>query len=317
MATERASVDVIQSAIDDFTAGIPAMERKQFDSIYAMLKDLSLDEEGKIKSTIDNLKIINRVKNELDSLTSSDKFLNKVSDLQDVVSKVTSVQTAYLGNAFSDFEAPKLLPYIEKQAFENTVSSLTDAGINENVLTSASDILEQHLRDGSSFKSLVDKLEETMVSSKETDSKLLSYSKQIINDTMSNYAREYHALVTDDLGLQYFGYVGALVDASRPLCRALVKKHWIHESELASIARGEVDGQNGMTIKGKFHKYTEGLMPGTNGSNFQTRCAGYNCTHQLVPVPSDAVPTSIRRKFEDNVNADNAELADSRPRRKK
>lgn len=298
MATDKSSVDVIQSAIDDFTKGIPAMERKQFDVIYGLLKDLSLDAEGNIKSTIDNLKIVNKVNNELDRLTTDNRYLNKVADLQDTINKVTTVQTSYLSKAFADFTAPKLLPYIEKQAFENTVSSLTSAGIKENVLNSASDILEQHLRDGSSFRSLVTKLEENMVGSKDVDSKLLSYSKQIINDTMSNYAREYHALVTDDLGLEYYGYVGALVDASRPLCRALVKKRWIHKSELGGIARGVVDGDEGMTIKGKYHKYTEGLMPGTNASNFQTRCGGYNCSHQLVPVPAEAVPTSIRKKFE-------------------
>ncbi len=182
-----------------------------------------------------------------------------------------------------------------------------DAGVNENVINDAADIVETHIRDGSSFTTLVDELKTRIVSNPETDSKLVSYSKQIINDTLSDFSRNYNNLVTEDLELEWFEYLGALVDTSRPFCKALVKKHFIHKSELPKISRGDIDG----------HQVSlEGLVKGTNGSNIISRAGGYNCSHQFIPVPSSTVPTSLRRKFEKNIKPDQEELANDRPRRK-
>jgi hypothetical protein len=299
--SRRASVDSIQEAIDKFVHGIPTLERKQYDRIYALLKDLSLDADGKINPTIENLKIVNRVKNQLDSVVNSDEYIGKVADLKDAISKVSDVQTAYLTTAFAAFEPSALVPHLEKMANENVVSSLTDAGVNENVVNAAADIVEQHVRDGSSFTTLVDELKDKIVTSPEIDSKLVSYSKQTINDTLSGFSRNYHKLITADLGLQWFVYVGALVDSSRPFCKAMVAKHYIHESEFGAMLRNNSH---------------EGLMAGTNVSNLIDRCGGWNCSHQLVPVPSSSVPSSLRRKFEPDVTADETELTDARPKRK-
>lgn len=289
MSAVRSSVNLISDSIVEFTSGIPEVERLQFNKIYALLKDLSLDSDGNIKATLENLKIIGRVKTQLQSIVDSSLYQDKIIDLNNALDNVNKIQTNYFRITFKDFTEPKTIEKLQELAFDSTVDQLAGAGIQENVVNMSADIVEDHIRDGSSFANLVDELKVKMLGNKEVDSKLISYAKQTINDTLSGFSRNYHALVTEDLGLEWFEYVGALVDSSRPVCIALVAKRWIHKSELAGVAKGLIDGVQ--------HSIA-GLYPGTNGSNFLQRCGGYFCDHQAVPVPSSVIPIEVRRQFE-------------------
>lgn len=285
----RDSVDEIQKAIASFTEGLPELDKKQYDKVYAILKDLSLDSEGHIKPTIANLKIINKVKNQLASVVNNPLYQAKILELNVALEKVNGLQTEYYKKTFKDFAKPKTVAKIQEITFDNTVDQLAGSGIDQEVVGVSADLVEQGIRSGASFTTMVDELKVKMVGNKKIPSRLISYSKQIINDTMSGFARNYHAIVTNDLELEWGMYIGSLVATSRPMCEALVAKKYIHKSELAGIARGYVDG----VFIG-----TEGFMPNTTGENFPFRCAGFQCAHVLVPIPASVVPEEIRVKFE-------------------
>lgn len=282
MSTRRASITEIQESIDEFTSGLPYLEKQQFNKVYALLKDLSLDSDGNIKITLDNLKLINRIKSQLNTIVDSPLYHDKVSALNDSLERINVLQTNYYTATFGDFTKPKTIDKIQELAFDNTADQLVGSGVNENVVSYASDIVEEHIRDGSSFTNLVDELKVKMLGDPKVESRLLSYSKQTINDTLSGFARNYHAIVTDDLELEWFTYLGALVDTSRPFCIAMVEKQYIHKSEFAKVLA---------------ENSKEGLMAGTNASNLVQRCGGWNCSHQLIPVPISSVPKDIRDKF--------------------
>lgn len=286
---KRAGIDEIQSAIDDFTKELPQLQKESFNRVYALLQGLSLDTNGNIKPTIENLKIITRVKKQLGDFVNNPIYQDNVQQLDIVLSKVDKLQTSYFTQTFKDFTKPKTVPKLQELAFDSTIDQLAGAGIQENVVNLSADIVEQHIRDGSNFHTLVDELKVKMVGNKKIEPRLVSYAKQVINDTLSSFSRNYNNLVTDDLGLEWYEYIGALVDTSRPMCIVLVEKKYIHKSELAGIARGVVDREK---------VSTEGFMPGTTGENFVSRCCGYNCSHQCIPVPSVVVPQELRDKYE-------------------
>lgn len=306
--SKRASIDEISDAIDSFVRGLPMLQKENFNKVYALLKDLSLDSDGNIKNTIANLKIIARVKTQLSLVVDNPSYQDKVSQLSDVISKVDSVQTAYFAKTFVDFTKPKAMDKLQEVTFDSTVDQLTSAGINENVVNHAASIVEDHITDGSSFSDMVEELKTSMLGDAEVDSKLISYAKQTINDTLSNYARNYHNIVTSDLELDWFEYLGSLVDSSRPVCIAAVHKKFFHRSELAAYARGIIDG---------VQHSRAGMYPGTTGETAINNAGGYQCSHQFIPIPASAVPSNLRRKFETDVQPDQEELADDRPKRKR
>jgi hypothetical protein len=292
MSTAKASPQEIQDAIVEFTDGLDAMQKQSFNKVFVLLKELTLDADGKIEVSVENLKLIQKINNALDSFVDSPLYQDKVSALQGTIDKVQSLQTDYYSLNFAGFTVPDSIDEINSLTFDNVVDQLTEAGINENVVGYAQEIVEQHIRDGSNFSDLVSELKDKMLGDKDVEPRLVSYAKQTINDTLSNFSRNYHNIVTSDLGLEWYVYVGALVDSSRPFCIAMVDKHYVHKSEFTGCITGNLLGLS----TSQAH---EGMMVGTNKENLINRCGGWNCNHQLVPVPTSTVPKSLTEKFKD------------------
>lgn len=278
-------VNEVNGKIEQFIDGLPTLAKDSYREIQGLLNQLKLDAAGNIKISVENLRLINKIKVRLQDKILSETYINKLDDLKTSFDDITSLQSDYFANVFSDFAAPDVIAEMQKVSLNSTLSSLSESTINSNIIDGAVSILEEDIVSGASFMDMNEKLKNFIVGNPKVDSKLVSYSKQILTDSMNQYTANYQKLVTDDLGLKWYQYVGPLVAASRPVCDALVKKQWVHESELGGISRGIVDGKN---------VGTEGMIPGTNSRNFQTNRGGYNCNHLLVPVAEEAVPKATR-----------------------
>lgn len=278
-------VNEVNGKIEQFIEGLPTLSRESYREIQGLLNQLKLDKAGNIKISVENLRLINKIRVRLEDKILSETYISKLDDLKKSFDDISNLQTTYFNNVFADFSAPDVITEMRNVSYNSTLSSLSETSINNTVIQGAMDILEQDIISGASFMDMNTKLKDFMVGNPKVDPKLVSYSKQVMTDSLNQYTANYQKLVTDDLGLKWYQYVGPLVAASRPICDALVAKQWVHESELGGIARGVVDGKN---------VGTEGMIPGTNSRNFQTNRGGYNCNHLLVPVAEEAVPKATR-----------------------
>lgn len=286
-------VNEINDKIEQFMNGLPDLARSSYKDIQGLLNQLKLDASGNIRVSVENLRLINRIKIRLQDRIISDAYIGKLNDLSSSFNDVSKMQSQYFADVFSDFEAPEVINEMRRVSLNSTLESLSESTINNTVIQGAMDILEEDIISGASFMDMNEKLKDFMVGNKDVDPKLVSYSKQVLTDSLNQYTANYQKLVTDDLGLKWYQYVGPLVAASRPICDALVKKEWVHETELGGISRGIVDGKK---------VGTEGMIPGTNSRNFQSNRGGYNCNHLLVPVAEEAVPKAIRIKLYNEKN---------------
>lgn len=297
MSIKTAS-DLVQTAIEEFVSGLPNIQKKQFDRVMGTLKELTLDADGLIKPNIQNMKVMDKVRLQLEAVVQNPTYLGNVASLQGTITKIADAKTGYFSAQFAEFNKPPVMAKIESNAFKSAAVNLTESGINANVVGESISVLEQAVTSGSSFVDMVNNLEVQMLGNAEIDSRLVSYSKQIMTDTLSGFTRDYNNLVVKDLGLEWYRYVGSLVKTSRPFCEALVAKEWIHESELGAIAGGNIDGK-------KVSK--AGMMPDTNATNVLSRCGGFNCNHEMIPVSEESVPEKLRVKFSDKSDPDGAE----------
>jgi len=285
--------DAIESSVDDYGSGLDAIQKAIYQKVMVLLKDLTTDAEGNIKTTVSNYKIITKVKNIIKKELNSDAYIKQVSKVDDHYANIKDIQDSYFTSMFDDYTAPAVLAEFQKQAINDTIESLTGSGINEILVNKATDIVGDNIRSGRNFTDMTDELEEFILGNDKVDGKLIYYSKQIMNDSLSQYAGNYSKIITDDLDLQWFGYVGGLVRDSRQMCRVLVAKKYIHISEIKGICRGEVDGKEVSTA---------GMIPGTDENNFQELRCGFNCGHQAIPLPKESVPQDIRDKFEEETD---------------
>lgn len=296
--------------IDDYVSKVSdklePLQKALFNKVSAQLKELSLDADGFIKRTSANMDIITAVKTELNGLLANPKYNAIVNSVDGMLGDIDDMQGSYFQSIDPSIVAPPVIDDITTLAFKDAKTDLTKAGFQSEIVDKASTIVQTAITEGTSYADMNSQLADFIIGNDKVDGKLVSYTKQILSDTLNNTSRNYNSIMTDKLGLKWFRYVGALVRDSRPFCKALEHKEWIHESELASISRGVIDG---------VQVSRAGMMPDTNKENFISRCGGWNCAHHCVPVSSESVPTNIRRKFDKNVPQSEADIVEERPKR--
>lgn len=313
-------VDVTAEMVESFSDNMDKVQKKLYNQVFAIVKEISVDSDGNIKRTVDNFNKITKIQSTLQSVVNNPDYKKLIGSINSSINDITKMQSNFFKTNLDDYSVPKIIDKLKQQSFDNVLTQLTESGVNANVADAATKIVSDGVKAGDSFFKMSRQLEEFIIGTPEVDGKLVSYSKQVVNDTLHGAARNLNSVISVDLDLQWYQYVGALTKGvknktnnkrhggSREWCIELVKKQWIHESELPGICRGKI---NGKTVS------LAGLMPDTTKDNVIDRCGGYNCNHQMIPVPIEFVPTKIRRKFEKNIPEDEDEKTDSRPKRKK
>ena len=276
----------ISQVIDDFSEYLKGVSEDNYKKLETLLRDLTLD-KGNIKINVKNLNIITKVKALLRKTLTNREYIKKVNELQDVIDEIGNIQAKYFKDTF-DAEEPKVIEEYQNQAFETVKESLLRSGTEVNVIQKTVDIVKRNINSGSSFADLNNELKTAMLGDSDTEPRLISYTKQVINDTLHGVARNYNNLMAEKLGLVWYEWAGGLVRHSRPLCIAMVDKHYFHKSEIPDIIKGNINGEK---------VSLQGLYPGTDKDNFVNVCGGYNCEHHATPVPDAVIPMNLREKF--------------------
>lgn len=299
MATEQELTKQILTTVDDaianFNGSIPALQKQMLDDITLLVKDLDITDSGTIKNSVSNLRVIGKIKVKLENIILSDGYIKQVEEFTTAFKEVADLQNKYFNAIEKTFTPTKLLDEIQKQSIGATIESLTQAGISANVTEYIQEILRTNITTGGSYNSLLSQLRNAMLSNSTGLGALERYTQQITTDSLNQYSRQYMAAVSDDLGLEWFMYVGSNLTTTREFCDKLTKKKYYHKSELPEILKGNIDGTQ-VKINPKT-KLWYGAIPGTDVNNFKVNSGGYQCGHHPFPVAAAAVPADLRMKF--------------------
>ena len=284
---------LIDKSVDSFNNDIPRMERDMFNRIQLLLRDLDLS-RGKIKSTVKNLRKINRLKREMQNAILNNKYLTKVGAFNKSFEQVTTLQTTYFSTLESGFELPAFVDTLKNSSVVAATEALTEAGIKANITDKAADLIKRNITEGASFGELVNEMRNFLTKTEQGAGALSRYASLYTTDALNTYAAEYNQVVSEDLGFEWFLYTGALVEDSRDFCVALVKKKWIHISEFKKITN---PGKPTAIIDNKSVSKA-GLKKGTNPVNFKTLRGGWRCNHLVSGISTEFVPEKLQKKFD-------------------
>lgn len=280
--------NLLDSSIDSFTGDVPGLQDQVFRRVQLLLRDLDLS-RGSVRATAKNLRKINRIKREIESLVLNPKYLKSVNDFADAFNRGTALQTSYFATIQEGFTTPKFIDTLRQASIDNVKIALTESGIRANVVDKAGGIIQRNITERASFGDLVEDMRIFLTETPESVGALKSYTSQIVTDSLNTYAAEYNRFVSDNLNLEWYIYSGSLVKDSRAFCISLVKKKWVHKSEFGAVARGNFIPKP-IDLKG--------LKPGTNASTLQINRGGYRCNHLLTPIATEFVPEKLVKKFE-------------------
>lgn len=295
----------IDEAITKFNKVIPKIQKDIFADIQEQLKRLDTT-NGKIKTTVANLKVVTSIKNKLLRLILTPEYKKEVKDFLQAFNDVTKLQNQYWQSIEKEFKPRALLKEIRTQAIADTVKSLTASGIGSNIQEQISDILRTNITTGGSYADLNEQLRESLVNTK-TDGLLLKYTKQITVDSLHQFSAQYSQTVSSDLGFQWYSWQGSEIVTSRPFCQAMVENNrYFHVSQIPNLLKGldalgnklqYKDNHTEETKKVELYNKTglpHGFIPGTNAANFFINRGGFSCGHQARPVSESLVPIKVK-----------------------
>lgn len=308
MADFRKILDRIDDSIAAFIEKIPASQTDMLEALDEELRRLELD-NGRIKPTIANIKIISNIKNKLLKVILTDSYKAQVKQFLNSFNDITKLQNEYWRGVEKKFKPSSILKEIKKVAIEDTAAKLMEAGIDANVAQPVKDILTTNITQGGSYKQLQAQLKEALTTTEASPGLLDRYTKQITVDSVNQYSRNYTQIVSSDLGYEWFAYQNTLINTSRPFCIAMHEVRYFHVSQIPNLLEAKnlyYTDKKGKRTKVRLNPKTslpDGMYANTNASNFMTLLGGHNCGHQAGPVSDFLVKNQAPALYDGVINS--------------
>lgn len=288
-------VKQIDKAGSGFDSVIDEAQKRMLKEVINLTKDLKTS-NGQILPSVENLKLISKIKGALTKAVVNKDYKAGVSDLIKSFDTIQAEQLNYL-NSISN-KAPELQKYklVKEMAIDNTVSQLTESGIDANVTSKLKDMLTRAVTTNANYSDLLGEVREFLTDTDKSAGALSKYAKTYTNTALSQYVGQNNQLITEGSGAEWFRYVGSDIKTTREWCDKMTDKEWVHISEFPEILKGHIDGHK-CEIYDKT-KLPKGMIEGTTVANLAVNCGGWNCKHSMYPVMTLQVPKNLRDKFE-------------------
>ena len=288
-------VKQIDKAGSGFDSVIDEAQKRMLKEVINLTKDLKTS-NGQILPSVENLKLISKIKGALTKAVVNKDYKAGVSDLIKSFDTIQAEQLNYL-NSISN-KAPELQKYklVKEMAIDNTVSQLTESGIDANVTSKLKDMLTRAVTTNANYSDLLGEVREFLTDTDKSAGALSKYAKTYTNTALSQYVGQNNQLITEGSGAEWFRYVGSDIKTTREWCDKMTDKEWVHISEFPEILKGHIDGHK-CEIYDKT-KLPKGMIEGTTVANLAVNCGGWNCKHNMYPVMTLQVPKNLRDKFE-------------------
>jgi hypothetical protein len=302
LAQANKEIQAVLKAIDDglitWDEAMPKIQEQIYRRLLIFQKELIIQGDT-ITNSVKNIKLLSDLKSDLESIILDDSdYLESVTKFAKLYDKVNDLNYAYFKALEKKFKPPKVMEAVKKQSVSLVLDSLTEAGMNTNLINPFREMINTYVTTGGSYSQLSKELNNYINGTPTIDGALVKYTKLVTTDAINQYTATVNQVVSADLGWEWFRYVGSNLKTTRTFCKALTQKQYYHRSELPKIIKGNFTEFKEM--KGKIYDKTglpQGMIDDTNVSNFQTYRGGYNCGHQSYPIPTYLVPKNIISTF--------------------
>jgi hypothetical protein len=302
LAQANKEIQATLKAIDDglitWDEAMPKIQEQIYRRLLIFQKELIIQGDT-ITNSVKNIKLLSDLKSDLESIILDDSdYLESVTKFAKLYDKVTDLNFAYFKALEKKFKPPKVMEAVKKQSISLVLDSLTEAGMNTNLINPVREMINTYVTTGGSYSQLSKELNNYINGTPTIDGALVKYTKLVTTDAINQYTATVNQVVSADLGWEWFRYVGSNIKTTRTFCKALTQKQYYHRSELPKIIKGNFAEFKEM--KGQIYERTglpQGMIEDTNVSNFQTYRGGYNCGHQSYPIPNYLVPKNIISTF--------------------
>ena len=273
---------------------ITAAEKAQRDAwrkLSPLLAEMDVDATGNIRQTEDNIRRIGLITEELNKVLAGGEYKDAVQSFLSSIDEgvqLTDDIAKKIDSSFKPDNVQKQLLAISKQ---NAINAFFGSGLKENVTQPFLEQLTANVAARAPLREAVKALQGVIEGTETTDGRLLANVRTTANTAQAIADRSYAAAVNEELGIEYFQYLGGEIPTTRPFCEHRDGAIF-HRKEIEAWGNGE----NSAGINDISNGTWAGRIDGPDSRSIFTFVGGWNCRHFLVPVIKQKVPASVQAR---------------------
>lgn len=256
----------------DQLAGTTAASSAEIESfLIDFIATLQRNSDGTIKSSVENLKAINKLRPQLNDFITKTKYGQQSIKFASEYRDLTPLMNQYFASMALEFTKTDLLKEVLNTSIQSTVDSLIGSGMDVSFSEPILNIFKSAVTSGSDRASIKNAIAKYL----KEEGKLGKYASQVSEDGVHQFTSHYIDTISADLGLEYYYFKGTKISDSRPQCVKMAG-YYFTAKQLKQVVE---DG-----IKLNAGKGWQGMIPGTNWNNYKIYRNGYRCRHYVLPV---------------------------------
>jgi hypothetical protein len=265
---------LVAEAMEASGIAIEHFQKSVYNSLLRILKELELDNEGYIKQTNINRRVLYDAENFIYESLPGKELTTIVTQALNVIPQIDALNAEYFTGVSKSFSPNRaFIKSLQSQTIRSIESNLLQDGLTASIRTPLVNILYQNVNSGGQFSGFLQQVRDFIQGNEQVEGRVYSYSRTFLSDALFDYSRAYQQSMTADLGFEWYSYNGGVMDKTRPFCEERVGNFY-HQKEVEKWADLEWKGQRAGTTKSSIFVY----------------CGGYNCRHSLIPVSETIVP---------------------------
>jgi hypothetical protein len=259
--------------------------------IRPLLDEMDVSASGNIEQTEGNIARIGQIADELKKVLAGGDYRAAVKDFLDSIDAGVQLSTEIAQKFEASFEPTAVQKQLIQISKQNAINAFFGAGLDQRFTQPFLEQLTTNIAARAPLREAVNALEGLVTGTETNDGRLLANIKTTAITAQAVADRSYSAAINDELGLEWFEYLGGEIPTTRPFCEHREGKIY-HRQEIEAWG----DGENSGGINDIRNGTWAGRIDGTDSKSIFTLVGGWNCRHYLVPVPDNKVPESVKAR---------------------
>lgn len=279
---------ILESAPEVLANDAIRIQKQLWEQLTPLINSLEVDSQGNIVQSVRNINKISAIINSLNILLAGDEYRDAVRQFLSSLDENIEITNEIAKQIRSGFEPNEYQRRLIELVRAQSLSSLVSDGLRNAVSRPFAQQLIANVTSKAPLRDAVKSLRLIIEGDSTTDGRIAANVKTVATTAQAVSDREYSNAVYEDLGIEYFKYIGGEIETTRPFCEHRVGKVF-HRKEIEAWG----NGKNAGGIKDIKNGTWDGRIRDTNEQSIFTNLGGWNCRHSLVPVVGRLVPKEV------------------------
>jgi hypothetical protein len=284
-------VKLLETVPESIVTAAEKAQRDAWRKLGPLLAEMDVDATGNIRQTEDNIRRIGLITEELNKVLAGGEYKDAVQSFLSSIDEGVQLTDDIAKKIDSNFQPDNVQKQLLAISKQNAINAFFGSGLRDNVTVPFLEQLTANVAARAPLNQAVKALQGVIEGTETTDGRLLANVRTTANTAQAIADRSYSAAVNEELGIEYFQYLGGEIPTTRPFCEHR-EGAIFHRKEIEAWGNGE----NSAGINDISNGTWAGRIDGTDSRSIFTFVGGWNCRHFLVPVIKQKVPASVQAR---------------------